>query len=69
MLDSRTPAHPSRSSSELLTCRPRFPHLIADVVFDRAYKMLTKRGVSEEEAQSLDLMFVNTWKPFALPLS
>ena len=31
--------------------------------------MLTKRGVSEEEAQSLDLMFVNTWKPFALPLS
>jgi len=36
----------------------------ADVVFDRAYKMLTKRGVPEEEAQSLDLMFVNTWKPF-----
>ncbi len=36
----------------------------ADVVFDRAYKMLTKRGVSEEEATKMDLMFVNAWKPF-----
>jgi hypothetical protein len=41
----------------------------ADVVFDRAYKMLTKRGVPEEEAQSLDLMFVNTWKPFGRVVS
>lgn len=36
----------------------------ADVVFDRAYKMLTKRGVSEQEALSMDLMFVNAWRPF-----
>lgn len=36
----------------------------ADVVFDRAHKMLTKRGVPEAEALNLDLMFVNTWKPF-----
>ena len=36
----------------------------ADVVFDRAHKMLTKRGVSEEEATKMDLMFVNAWKPF-----
>ena len=36
----------------------------ADVVFDRAHKMLTKRGVPEEEALRLDLMFVNAWKPF-----
>jgi hypothetical protein len=41
----------------------------ADVVFDRAHKMLTKRGVSEEEAQRLDLMFVNTWKPFGRVVS
>ena len=36
----------------------------ADVVFDRAHRMLTKRGVPEEEALNLDLMFVNAWKPF-----
>lgn len=35
-----------------------------EVVFDSAYKMLTKRGVPEEEAKSLDLVFVNTWKPY-----
>ena len=31
--------------------------------------MLTKRGVSEEEALRLDLMFVNTWKPFGRVVS
>ena len=36
----------------------------SEVVFDKAYKMLTKRGVPEEEAKDLDLMFVNVWKPF-----
>jgi hypothetical protein len=36
----------------------------SEVVFDRAYKMLTKRGVPEDEAKSLDLMLVNVWKPF-----
>lgn len=36
----------------------------SEVVFDSAYKMLTKRGISEAEAQTLDLMFVNAWKPF-----
>jgi len=41
----------------------------ADVVFDRAYRMLTKRGVPEEEALKLDLMFVNTWKPFGREVS
>jgi len=41
----------------------------ADVVFDRAHKMLTKRGVPEEEALKLDLMFVNTWKPFGRVVS
>ncbi len=41
----------------------------ADVVFDRAHKMLTKRGIQEEEALGLDLMFVNTWKPFGQMVS
>ena len=41
----------------------------ADVVFDRAHKMLTKRGVPEEEALNLDLIFVNTWKPFGRVVS
>jgi hypothetical protein len=41
----------------------------ADVVFDRAHKMLTKRGVPDEEALNLDLMFVNTWKPFGRVVS
>jgi hypothetical protein len=36
----------------------------SDVVFDNAYKMLTKRGVTEEEAHSMDIMLVNAWKPF-----
>lgn len=36
----------------------------SEVVFDNAYKMLTKRGIPEEEAQNLDLVFVNTWKPY-----
>merc|ERR550514_2332870 len=36
----------------------------SEVVFDNAYKMFTKRGVSEEEAKNLDIMFVNAWKPF-----
>lgn len=36
----------------------------SEVVFDSAHKMLTKRGISEAEAQTLDLMFVNAWKPF-----
>merc|ERR550514_2534543 len=36
----------------------------SEVVFDNAYKMLTKRGVPEEEAQNLDIMFINAWKPF-----
>jgi len=36
----------------------------SEVVFDSAYKMLTKRGIPEEEALSLDLMFVNSWKPY-----
>ena len=36
-----------------------------EVVFDNAYKMLTKRGVSEDEAKNkLDLMLVNVWKPY-----
>uniref|UniRef100_A0A7S3PE11 Uncharacterized protein n=1 Tax=Aplanochytrium stocchinoi TaxID=215587 RepID=A0A7S3PE11_9STRA len=39
----------------------------AEVVFDKAWKMLTKRGVPEEEAKKMDLMFVNTWKPFGRP--
>ena len=26
--------------------------------------MLTKRGVPELEAKDLDLVFVNTWKPY-----
>ena len=41
----------------------------SDVIFDRAHKMLTKRGVPDEEAQNLDLMFVNTWKPFGRVVS
>lgn len=36
----------------------------SEVVFDSAYKMLTKRGIPEDEVQELDLMFVNAWKPF-----
>merc|ERR1712007_93950 len=36
----------------------------SDVVFDGAWKMFTKRGVPEEEARSLDIMFVNAWRPF-----
>ena len=37
----------------------------SEVVFDNAYKMLTKRGVSEDEAKNkLDLMLVNVWKPY-----
>jgi len=36
----------------------------SEVVFDSAHKMLTKRGIPEEEAKSLDMMFVNVWKPF-----
>merc|ERR1712194_453477 len=36
----------------------------SDVVFDSAWKMLAKRGVPEDEAQRLDLMFVNAWRPF-----
>jgi len=36
----------------------------SDVVFDGAYKMLTKRGVPEQEALSMDLMLVNAWRPF-----
>jgi len=36
----------------------------SEVVFDNAYKMLTKRGVPETEAKALDLMFINVWKPF-----
>jgi hypothetical protein len=41
----------------------------ADVVFDRAHKMLTKRGVPEKEALTLDLMFVNVWRPFGRVVS
>ena len=41
----------------------------SDVVFDGAYKMLTKRGVGQMEAQSLDLMFVNAWRPFGRVVS
>jgi len=36
----------------------------SDVVFDNAYKMLVKRGVPEEDAKALDIMFVNSWQPF-----
>merc|ERR1719456_1586466 len=36
----------------------------SEVVFDSAWKMLTKRGVPEEEAKDLDLVFVNVWKPY-----
>jgi hypothetical protein len=41
----------------------------SDVVFDRAHKMLTKRGVPAEEAPNLDLMFVNAWRPFGRVVS
>merc|ERR1712139_189528 len=41
----------------------------SDVVFDGAWKMLVKRGVPEEEAKRLDLMFVNCWKPFGLTVT
>lgn len=36
----------------------------SEVVFDGAYKMFVKRGVPEAEAQDLDIMFVNAWKPY-----
>ena len=36
----------------------------SEVVFDSPYKMLPKRGVPEEKAKNLDLVFVNTWKPY-----
>mmetsp|Transcript_1705 Transcript_1705/g.2423 ORF Transcript_1705/g.2423 Transcript_1705/m.2423 type:complete len:239 (+) Transcript_1705:2-718(+) len=36
----------------------------APVVFDNAWKMLVKRGVPEDEAKRMDIMFVNAWKPF-----
>ena len=36
----------------------------SDIVFDRAFKMLVKRGVPEGEARAMDIMFVNVWKPF-----
>merc|ERR1712224_566474 len=36
----------------------------SDVVFDNAYKMLVKRGVPEQEAKELDIVFVNSWQPF-----
>jgi hypothetical protein len=41
----------------------------SDVVFDGAWKMLVKRGVPEEEAKRLDLMFVNCWKPFGVTVT
>lgn len=36
----------------------------SEAVFDGAHKMLTKRGVSEEEALAMDLVFLNAWRPY-----
>lgn len=32
-----------------------------------AFQMLTKRGVPEQEAKNMDILFINTWQPFMRP--
>lgn len=39
----------------------------ADIIFNGTHKMLTKRGVPEEEAGSMDIVIINTWQPVMRP--
>merc|ERR1712190_311169 len=60
-----TPAQENDPFGSLAASYSRVAHAdFSEVVFDGAYKMLTKRGIPETDAKALDLMFVNVWKPY-----